>query len=264
MSIAVGVLNVILGAVYLQYGTITFAEMRKNWSRMGFSHFGAAWIAMAFTCGPHHMVHGIHVLFEGRHPGTLDLITAAVGAPAGVIWFRLRVEAFLGGRGDRHLPGTPTWLVVLPTIFGMYVTALVAAALQAGAPDWGRLPEALPNLLLVGIYGMVAFYVTRTQIANRRPLGGWSVSGVSLGMIFWTCATMHATYALYGMTGRYGFDIHGFVVDVLAVPSGLYFLGVVRALFRGTFRDWNRVSRALDSAAERTRVRSAAPQGQSG
>jgi hypothetical protein len=261
MSIAVGVLNLVLGAVYLQYGTITVAEMRKNWSRMGFSHFGAAWIAMAFTCGPHHMVHGIHVLFEGRAPGPLDLVTVAVGAPAGVIWFRLRVEAFLGGRGDRHISGNPVWILALPTVFGMYVTALVAAALAAGAPHWDRLPELLPNLLLVPVYAMVAFYVTRTQIANHRPLGGWSLSGVSLGLIFWTCATMHAAYALYSLTGRYGFDVHGFGVDVLAVPAGLYFLGVVRGLYRGTFRDWNNVSRALDSAAARTRAPAAAATG---
>ena len=176
MSIAAGVLNVILGAVYLQYGTITFVEMRRNWSKMGFSHFGAAWIAMAFTCGPHHMVHGVHILFEGRQAGTLDLIAVAVGAPAGVTWFRLRVEAFLGGRGDRHIAGTPGWVYALPTLLGMYFTAIVAAALAAGPPQWERLPSLLPNLLLVVLYGMVAFYVTRTQVANRRPLGGWSVS----------------------------------------------------------------------------------------
>jgi hypothetical protein len=247
MSVAAGLLNLALGVVYLQYGTITFIEMRRNWSRMGFSHFGAAWIAMAFTCGPHHMTHGIHILFEGRSAGVLDLIAVAVGAPAGVIWFRLRVEAFLGGRGDRHIAGTPAWVCALPTLLGMYFTAMVAAALAAGPPQWDRVPTLLPNLLLVVLYGMVAFYVTRTQIANRRPLGGWSVSGMSLGIIFWTCAVMHATYALYTLTDRYGFDVHGFTIDVLAVPAACYFVTVVRALQRGTFRDWNSVSRALDS-----------------
>jgi len=248
MSITAGILNLALGIVYLQYGTITFVEMRRNWSRMGFSHFGAAWIAMAFTCGPHHMAHGIHLLFEGRSAGVLDLIAVAVGAPAGVIWFRLRVEAFLGGRGDRHIAGTPGWVYALPTLFGMYVTAVVAGALSAGQPHWERLPTLVPNLLLVVLYAMVAFYVTRTQIVNRRPLGGWSVSGMSLGVIFWTCSVMHAIYALYTLTDRYGFDVHGFAIDVAAVPAAFYFVAVVRALYRGTFRDWNSVSRALDTA----------------
>ena len=42
MTIAVGVLNLVLGFVYIQYGTLTFIEMRRNWRQMGFSHFGAA------------------------------------------------------------------------------------------------------------------------------------------------------------------------------------------------------------------------------
>jgi hypothetical protein len=247
MVVAAGLLNLVLGAVYLQYGTLTFADMRRNWDRMGFSHFGAAWIAMAFTCGPHHMVHGVHILFEGRHAGPLDLLAVAVGAPAGVIWFSLRVEAFRGGRGDRHVAGDPVWVYALPTLLGSYFTAVVAAALTAGAPHWDRLPQLIPNLLLVVLYGMVAFYVSRTQIVNRRPLGGWSLSGLSLGVIFWTCAVMHGVYALYTLTDRYAFDVHGFVVDVVAVPAAVFFVTVVRALYKGTFRDWNTVSRALDA-----------------
>ncbi len=247
MSLAAGILNVLLGAVYLQYGTLTFVDMRRNWARMGFSHFGAAWIAMAWTCGPHHMVHGVHILFEGRHAGPLDLVAVLVGAPAGVIWFRLRVEAFLGGRGDRHVAGDPVWVYALPTLIAVYMTAVVAAALHAGAAHWGRLPQLIPNLLLVVLYAMVAFYVSRTQIVNRRPLGGWSVSGLSLAVIFWTCATMHGVYALYSLTARYAFDVHGLVVDIVAVPSAVYFVTVVRALYKGTFRDWNTVSRALDA-----------------
>ena len=47
MSTAVAALNVVLGLVYLQYGTMTMLDMRRNWKSMGFSHFGAAWIAMS-------------------------------------------------------------------------------------------------------------------------------------------------------------------------------------------------------------------------
>lgn len=259
MSTTAGVLNLVLGAVYLQYGTMTLLEMRRNWSRMGFSHFGAAWITMAFTCGPHHMTHGIHILFEGRGAGTLDLVAVAVGAPAGVIWFGLRLEAFLGGRGDRHLPGNPLWILALPTLFGMYLTAMVAATLGTGAPQWDRLPSVLPNVLLVVLYAMVAFYVTRTQLANQRSLAGWSLSGLSLALVFWTCAVMHAVYALYTVTDRYAVDVHGLAVDVVAVPAAVYFLVVVRALYRGTYRDWNSVSRQLDSVRSEHAAAAATP-----
>lgn len=258
MTTAVGVLNVVIGLVYLQYGTLTAIELRRNWSRLGFSHFGAAWIAMAFTCGPHHMIHGVHILFEGRNAGSLDLVAVAVGAPAGLTWWLLRLEAHRGGRGDRHIAGNPLWILALPTLFGMYVTALGASVITADTVHWDRLPSLIPNMLLVPIYLTIALYITRTQIANQRPLGGWSLSGVSLGVVFWTCAVMHAIYAFYSLTGRYGFDTHGYVIDVIGVPAGLYFLGVVRGLHRGSFSDWNSVARRLDGAAAPTPAAAAA------
>lgn len=244
MTIAVGMGNLILGLVYLQYGTMTATEMIRNRRTLGFSHFGAAWIAMAFTCGPHHFVHGAHTLFEGRSGGTLDLLAIAIGFPAGVIWFLLRVEAFRGGRGDRFIAGSPLMVLALPTLLGIYVTALVAAAIQLGPYDWSQAGIVLPNLLLIVIYGAIGYFCTRTQVHNRRPLGGWSVSGLSLAVIFPTCALMHGVYALYGMNQVYhDIDWHGFLIDWAAVPAGLYFLAVVYSLYRGTILDWNSVGK---------------------
>lgn len=239
MTAAVATLNIVLGLVYTQYGTMTVWEMVRNRRTMGFSHFGLAWIAMAFTCGPHHLVHGVHMAFEGRTGGALDLLAVLIGLPAGATWFLLRVEAFRGGRGDRFWSGSPIWVLALPTIGGIYVTALVALAIQLGPIDLGALPVAAPNLLLVGIYAAIGWVLARTQIANRAPLGGWSVSGLSLAIVFPTCAVMHATYALYTLTGRYEADVHGMGIDWIAVPAGLYFLWVVRALYRGTYIEWN-------------------------
>jgi hypothetical protein len=239
MTAAVAAVNIVLGLVYTQYGTMTLVEMVRNRRTMGFSHFGTAWIAMAFTCGPHHWIHGFHIAMEGRAGGPLDLITVLVGFPAGVAWFLLRVEAFRGGRGDRFWRDDPLWVLALPTIAGIYVTALVFAAIGVGALAVDELPLVVPNLLLVVIYCAIGWFLARTQIANRRPLGGWSVSGLALAIIFPTCAAMHAVYALYTLTGRYHTDVHGIGIDLLAVPAGLYFLWVVRALYRGTFVEWN-------------------------
>ena len=246
MSVTTGVLNVCLGVLYVQYGTLAVIELRRNWARLGFSQFGAAWIAMAFTCGPHHLVHGIHILFEGRGAGTLDLVAVAVGVPAGLIWWYLRLEAHFGGRGDRHIAGNPLWIMALPTLLGIYLTALVAAAIGTSRLDFGRLPDLAPNILLVGLYLTIAIFVSRTQIANQRPLAGWSLSGVSLGVLFWTCATMHAVHVFYGLSGQYAFDVHGFAINVIGVPAAVYFLYVVHGLYRGSFRDWNSVSRRFD------------------
>jgi len=234
---AVATLNIVLGIVYFQYGTMTVIELRRNWREMGWSRFGIAWVAMAFTCGPHHLVHGIHVLAEGRYAGGLDLLATAIAFPAGVTWFLLRVEAFRGGRGDRYISGSPVWVLALPTAFTVYVTAVVMTMIHADGGFGARgLEMAIPNLLLVGIYAMVGFYLTRTQLHNRRPLGGWS-----LAVIFPTCAMMHAVFAVYTLRGNYPPDAHHLVVDWLSVPAGLYFLHVVRSLYRGSATDWNRM-----------------------
>ncbi len=240
MTTAVAVLNLVLGLVYCQYGTMTIIEMRRQWGTMGFSHFGAAWIAMAFTCGPHHVVHGLHLLNSAGRGGPLDLVAVLVGFPAGVAWFLLRVEAFSGGAGDRFVKGSPLWVLALPTLAGVYLTALVAALLRTGAISDEHVLAIAPNVLLVGIYATIGYYLLRTQLANRRPLGGWSVSGLALTVIFPTCAVMHGIYAYYALTGRYGPALHTSVIDWIAVPAGVYFLWVVQALSRGTFRDWNR------------------------
>ena len=246
---SVGILNVVLGLVYTQYGTMTAIEMRRNWRTMGFSHFGAAWIAMAFTCGPHHFVHGTHVLLEGRTGGALDLVAVAVGFPAGVIWFLLRLEAFFGGRGDRFIAGTPGWIAAMPFAAGIYVGVVIAIVAGTSAISLAALPGALPNLLLVIIYTAIGFYLVRTQLATRRPLGGRSVAGIALAVIFPTCALMYGAYAYYVSTGEYAADVHGRVVGWLAVPAGIYFVWVVQALYRGTFRDWNSAGRVLPDGA---------------
>ncbi|MHB8694615.1 MAG: hypothetical protein ACYDHH_25535 [Solirubrobacteraceae bacterium] len=239
MTVAVAVANIVLGLVYCQYGTMTLIEMRRHWRSMGFSHFGAAWIAMAFTCGPHHLVHGIHLLTAGTHAGFIDLAVVLIGFPAGVTWFLLRVEAFRGGAGDRFIEGNPLAVLALPTLAGVYVGALVTILVLAGRAGGHHLAAVIANVALVVVYMMVGYFLARTQLANRRPLGGWSVSGLSLAIVFPTCAVMHAIYSYYVLSGRYGPAAHTTVIDWIGVPAGLYFLWVVRVLSRGTFHDWN-------------------------
>jgi hypothetical protein len=50
---------------------------------------------------------------------------------------------------------------------------------------------------------------------------------------------MHLVWAVYAVAGRYAQDGHGLVVDWLSVPAGIYFLYVVRSLYRDSLRDWN-------------------------
>ncbi len=251
IAVAAGVLNVILGIAYTTYGFITLSEMKRAWKTMGFSHFGAAWVFMAFTCGPHHFVHGVHILVEGRTAGSWDFAAVLIGFPAGVAFLLLRIEAWLGGRGDRFISGTPLWIQAIPSAAAAYATAIVAWFL---AMDRGLdLPRhAIPNVLLVVVYLMIGYFLTRTQMRNRSTLHGWSVSGLSLSVVFPTCALMHGVYATYAAQGVYHLDWHGFVIAWVAVPSALYFLWVVRNLFRQSMRDWNR--QMVDAVPDRRAV----------
>jgi len=240
VTLAVALTNIVLGVAYCGYGVITFVEMRRDWRAFGFSHFGAAWICMAFTCGPHHLVHGVHVAFEGRQGGPVDLLAVVVGLPVGVLWLSLRVEAFVGGRGDRFIVGRPAWLRAAPVLAGIYLLALLG--LLASLVSRGGLhfpPAILANIALVAVYMAIGWVVLRTQLRRHPYMGGWSVSGLCLSAIFPTCALMHGVWAVYALTGSYVQDIHGLVIDWLSVPAALYFLWVVRRLYRDALRDWN-------------------------
>ncbi len=241
MNTAVALTNLVLGVAYTGYGVITALEMRRDWRSFGFSHFGAAWIAMAFTCGPHHLAHGLHVALEGRTGGALDLLAVVIGLPVGVVWLSLRIEAFRGGRGDRFILGEPKWLRAMPAISALYLAVLAAgAAMRLDGVDLpGDVLSVAPNLLLVGIYMAIGWFIVRTQLRNHPLMGGWSVSGLCLSAIFPTCALMHGVFAMYALAGAYHHDIHGGFIDWLSVPAGAYFLWVVRRLYRDSLRDWN-------------------------
>jgi hypothetical protein len=236
---AVGVTNVVLGTVYTCYGFMTIVDLKRGWRTLGFSHFGFAWLAMAFTCGPHHLDHGLHVLVSGRAGGALDLATILVGFPVGVLWFLLRVEAMLGGRGERTIDGTPRWLLALPVASAAYVVVVLTSAQRVLAGADGFLLRTIPNLLLVGLYAAIGAVLLHTQVRNHQVTGRWSVSGLSLGLVMNTCAVMHGVFVAYASAGRYDLDWHGFAIDVVGVPAAAYFLWVSYALTRGWLRDWN-------------------------
>ena len=89
------------------------------------------------------------------------------------------------------------------------------------------------------LYSSIGYVLLRTQLRNHPIVGGWSVSGISLAAVMYTCALMHGVFALYANSGRYFLDWHQAGIDIIAVPAAAYFLWVTYALYQGWFRDWN-------------------------
>jgi hypothetical protein len=127
----------------------------------------------------------------------------------------------------------------LPYLSGIYAAGFaIAVAFVVATPE--QLPPMVAaNLLLVVLYSMIGWYLLRSQLANHRAIGHWSLSGLALTLVFPTCALMHGAWVAHQVAGLYDADIHTVAIDWLAVPAAAYFLWVVRGLHSGTVRDWN-------------------------
>lgn len=234
MTLVAGLLSLLTGLAYTGLAIVAAIEMVRHRER-GFSHFGGAFFVMACTCGPHHLVHAVRHLVSGQAAHPPHVAALVLGVAPAVVFVGLRVEAAFGGRGDRLIVRTPLWLQALPV--------LVAAA--AGATLWEGIHHAsghdidlralIPNLFLFGSYTLVGFFTARTQIARRPLLGGWSLSGLAMGAVFFTCAGSHLLAGL--MTQA---DPWSIALDNLGVPVSFYFLWTVHRLHKGSVRDWNR------------------------
>jgi hypothetical protein len=239
MTTAVVLANLILGVIYMSYGVMTLIELKREWATLGPSHFGLAWLAMAFTCGPHHLEHALHVLMTGNSAAPLDLVAVLVGAPSGLTWFLLRIEALRGGPGDRFVAGTPGWVSAIPALSVGYAVLAAASVVLLLREKADLTPQITPNILLLGLYTLVGYYLLKSQLANLAATQGWSLSGLALTVVFPTCGLMHAAFAVYATAGVYSIDGYGLLIDWLAVPAAVYFVWVVRGLQEGRLHDWN-------------------------
>jgi hypothetical protein len=234
---SIGIINIVIGLAYSALAALAILEMWHHSHERGASRFGLAWTAMALTCGPHHLVHGLHA-FEGVKSTGVMLTVVAISTVPAVVFVGLRLEAMVGGRGDRFIPGNPVWLMALPITLVLVAGAVTYSGVQrwVGHDHRGLAQASLAlTIVLVVTYSWVGWCIGRTQIRRARTAGGWSASGVSLALVFPTCALTHATYALQDATDR-----HTFVVDIVAVPAALVFWWVVRSLYLQTMADWNK------------------------
>jgi len=221
-------MSVLTGLIYLTLAAVTVGELIRHRRTRGFSHFGLAFALMLTTCGLHHLLHRHHA------HGPLQA-AVSLGVPPALLFVALRGEALCGRRGDRLIARTPLWLQALPVLM----------AAVAGAIAWDAISDAItagihpamliPNAFLFINYSLVGLFTLRTQLARRPAMGGWSLSGLALSAVFFTCGGAHLVSGLLAAP-----DPVALVLDNLAVPASFYFLWAVHRLHRASARDWNR------------------------
>lgn len=230
-----GVLALLTGVAYTGLGIITVYELVRHRRDRGFSHFGLAFAVMAFTCGPHHLMHAWRHLVAGEAAHGPMLAAATLGVAPAVVFIALRVEAAFGGRGDRLVRGSARALPLLAWAMACVAGATIWEALQHAAAIDVDLRSLVPNLILFVNYVLVGYFTARAQVARRPVLGGWSLSGASMSGVFFTCAISHLVAGL--LTGAHAGSV---LFDNVGVPASFYFLWATYRLSRDSARDWNR------------------------
>jgi hypothetical protein len=236
VNLAVAIINLATGAAYLLLACQALWEIARERRARGISRFGLAYVAMALSCGPHHLIHGIQAI-EGQNFNWMMLSSDLLALPPAVIFLSLRIEALFGRRGDRFVAATPWWLRTLAALFWCACGGLVAQSIAraVSAHHHPSFMAIFPNALVLVTYGMVGVLLFRTQLLRHPTTGGWSVSGLSLAAIFPTCALTHV---VYGLTASFNLAICP--ADWFGIPASIYFLWTVHRLYTAAIVDWNR------------------------
>jgi hypothetical protein len=254
MSLIIGIGSLMIGIAYAGLGSLSAWETISLHQYRGWSRFGIGFSLMAASCGPHHLVHGWHVL-QGETISYPMFAATLIGLPAGLVFVLLRFETVLGGQGDRWVAVSAHRAMLLVGAFTLVAGALAAWTFaQPGADlafqflctsvgladrttgvgtDYGSV-TFLANMFVVITYGMVGCYLADRQVRSYLTNGGWSLSGAALTGVFFTCAQMHFIDATARGNGLLLF------FDLIGIPASIYFLWVVKQVHNDSVIDWNR------------------------
>lgn len=252
MSLVIGLGNLAIGLAYAGLGLLSAWEAISLHSYRGWSRFGIGFSLMAASCGPHHLVHGWCVL-QGESVSWPMFAATLIGLPAGLTFVLLRFETMCGGQGERLLAAPPhrvallvgaltvvagwlaAWAFVRPGADVAFQVVCTSAGLvvREGGIDFASV-AFLANVFVTVTYGMVGWYLADHQVRRYLTSGTWSLSGVALTGVFFTCAQMHLIDASTGGNNLM------LVFDLIGIPASIYFLRVVKQVHSDSVLDWNR------------------------
>jgi len=251
--IVIGLCNLAIGAAYAGLGLLSAWETISLHRSRGWSPFGIGFALMAASCGPHHLTHGWYIL-QGGPVSWPMLIVTLIGLPSGLTFCLLRFEASRGGPGERWLSLSTPRMVLLAGGYALVAGGLAAASFlqpeastlfqaicTSGTAERAAVPGLdiasvtfVANLFVAVTYSMVGWYLADTQVRRRFAGDAWSLSGVALAGVFFTCALMHVIEATSGG------GIVMLIFDLIGIPASVYFLWVIRQLHNDSMSDWNR------------------------
>jgi hypothetical protein len=78
MNLTVAVINLATGAAYLLLACQALWEIARERRARGISRFGVAYVAMALSCGPHHLIHGARAVSPHHHPAFMAIVPNAL------------------------------------------------------------------------------------------------------------------------------------------------------------------------------------------
>jgi len=226
VSWAVGLLHLAIGLMAIVLASLALVESIRSSRLTAHRHFGLALSALVTTAAAHYIVIGLDRSGPGQGAIGAQLTAAGLALLPVAVFLWLRVEAYLDGPGDRFLDGKPIWIPVLPSGVAGVTGAVLAIAWMhppAVAGSWSnavalRWLAVLPSILLVATSIAIGWSFLRGQQTRHAVLGGWSLSGLAVTLIFPTSAVSYATQAL---TVRP--TLARSVVDWLGVPAALWF-----------------------------------------
>ena len=256
MSLVIGLANIVIGVAYAGLGSLSAWVAISLHRYRGWSRFGIGFSLMAASCGPHHLVHGWHVL-QGEGVSSPMLVATLIGLPAGLVFLCLRFETMRGGQGDRGFAASPHRAVLMVGAFTIVAgwlaawafeqpeanfpfqvlctsTGLAARATASGTGIDYASVTFLANMFVTVTYSMVGWCLADHQVRRRLMNGVWSLSGVALTGVFFTCALMHFIDARTHGNGLM------LVFDLIGIPASIYFLWVVKQVHNDSMMDWNR------------------------
>lgn len=232
MSRLLSLLHLGVGCIALLLAALAAVESTRSARLASHRRFGLALSALGIATAAHYGYAAFARPDQAQAAEPAHVAAIAILLLPVAVFFWLRAEAYLDGPGDRFHEGRPGWVMLLPGAVSCAAGAVLITAWMnpplspSGSEDVAlRWLSVLPTILVAATSLAIGWSLMRGQQTRRAVLGGWSLSGLAVTLIFPTSAVAYATHAL---TVRP--TLMGSLVDWLGVPATLWFWRECRRL----------------------------------